>query len=57
VDAVVAAEIVVIPPLGEDVLVLPTVVGPERLAFTTSRHRRGVNVGLFVLILLPDVMP
>ena len=52
-----AAEIVVIPPLGEDVLVLPTVVGPERLAFTTPRHRRGVNVGLFVLILLPDVMP
>ena len=51
------AEIVVIPPLCEDVLVLPTVVGPERLTLASPRHRRGVNVGLLVLILLPDVMP
>ena len=55
VDAVVAA-VVVVPPLGEDVLVLAAVVGPERLALATPCHRRGVNVGLLVLILFPEIM-
>ena len=54
VDAVVTA-VVVTSPLGEDVLVLSAIVGPERLTLAAPGHRRGVNVGLLVLILLPAV--
>ena len=50
------AAVVVVPPLGEDVLVLAAVVGPERLALAAPSHRRGVNVGFLILILFPEIM-
>ena len=50
------AAVVVIPPLGEDVLILPAIVGPERLALAAPGHRGGVNVCLLVLILFPEIM-